>query len=432
MKLSHRITATGDALPPDHPLMRWIESVIGWQVEPTFATSGRTAWMTPPEPVSVKTAQGPVTIEAIKLKGVGLLDHTGQIRPPGVAPFTRVAEHHAIGPDGRFDVVGSRPAPTGGCTESRALVEHEVASTLLDAGAPCQVPLMVATYTRPDLRFPAGGEPLAVVASGQPHARFTRADIALAPAYGDPARIAEFEHLARCFGVADASHPTAALLEIVYAQYGHALRRFAEAGYYRHNGHCSNFGCSAALRSIYLTDLDSTQRIDGCTAVQGALQVVRDVASAAFYLLYTLTNPDHIELFPVEQTARFDLFGALLAGYYADVPEHLRAHAVDVLDERWRETRDQVLARPARPARPEPSADVDYQTFFLARWGDRWLPMRETYGWLFAVLAPLHRASALGRERPLVDDRALHALIADHAGHDVSRRIAHRIGSSAR
>jgi hypothetical protein len=377
---------------------------IAWRRRPTFGRSGRVAWQRLEQPLVVEGASGPIHLHALKLKGVGLCDYDGTVQPPSSVAFRRANPHLGISESGRMGPLESDPAPLGGITLDRARAEFDVASTLWHAGVPSQLPVLLAVYRDSALRFPAGahdGEPLAAVVSGIPCDTYLRADTLYTGDTRDARAEAALLAHAEWMGLKWDPHRPLPLLAKVYEAYGSALRGFSACGFFRHSGYPSNIALCAQGSGIYLTDLDSSRELARRSDRARALEVIRDAASALFYIIVFLTRPSLARRFDPAEVAASDPAGAFLRGYVPDVREALRARVAGIVYDLLARTRARAFAMPV----PDGSTGaLPTGGCFQERYRDAtvepWIERELLWSWLIAALfAPLSE-SELGARYP--------------------------------
>ncbi len=310
--------------------------MAGWRTAPAIMPGTRTSWTSLPDG------------GALKLKGVGYREAGGAAEPPVDVSFHRPNPHLGIRDDGELTIVPSSPSPYGGMLLTRARAEYEVAAGLARAAVPAVVPLRVyryegVSYTEGGLAPPeAMGAVLTLAPAAAPH----RADLLIRAS--DVLDDDERERLGRLIGppgAAGRGRRRLELITVLAARYGAALRGFAQAGFFRYSGSLDNWALADAGDQVYLTDLDSSLPLSGCTPVRAPLEVMRDMASGLFNIAAALMHPDvALQVEPAE-FERTDPFAALLSGYCEELPrsavlagaERFRAHWTPLLiDQRRR------------------------------------------------------------------------------------------------
>src|SRR5438045_3220550 len=79
-----------------------LDEVVSWRTIPTFLRMGRTAWLSLAEPLRVSAPSCFRHVKALKLKGVGLLDHLGNVSQPSTCSYYRIHSHLGFSPRGDF------------------------------------------------------------------------------------------------------------------------------------------------------------------------------------------------------------------------------------------------------------------------------------------------------------------------------------------
>jgi hypothetical protein len=267
--------------------------LVEWRVPPAFAEQGRTSWSTPPAPIDC-AASVTGQLRAFKLKGAGLCDAAGAVRPPDVdRSFRQSNQHVGIDEAGQFRMLTPEESPLGGIFLDRAEAEYRNAAALVAVRCPSIVPIAVYRYTELDCPWQPG-RPLGAVLTASPVADDRRATVL-------------FE--------ADVEQrlPT---IEAMAREYGRSLRLLHEAGLFRHNGYPSNYLFPPQLRTVVLVDLDSCRSLAECGPVRRPLEILRDIAGGFFNLGAAVLKPDWAHRFAPAELIAHDPFGAFLRGYF--------------------------------------------------------------------------------------------------------------------
>jgi hypothetical protein len=112
---------------------------------------------------------------------------------------------------------------------------------------------------------------------------------------------------------------------------GGLLRGFAEAGLYRYGAHLENLHFDINRGELFLTDLDSSLRLDDLPSVAQPLQVLRDVASALHKIALRFHYFVTLDRCPIAQVRTVDPFAALLRGYFSEAAVESLNRAVEPL-----------------------------------------------------------------------------------------------------
>ncbi len=304
-----------------------IERLVSWHAQPNFAKPGRTAWYRLVNPV--RPVKGGPLLLAAKLKGVGAWNpvdpqvpsgikgaHPPGTLQPSVVEYEETARtaHFGIDSDGQFKSLHSESAPFGSILLRRAQQEYENAFALHGSGVPSIVPY--ALYRYPGLRFKA--EPLGAVVSLAPDESPHSLDVL----YLD-CRTASRErqqHLQEVLAALDADAVedraiAAAQREIGY-RVGQALRQFAQSGHYRYSSAWDNFYLNKRDGVVYLTDLDSSRRLQELPTEIAGMQVLRDLAGALWRLPKQYSECDVVSRFKLSDVRRTDPLAATLRGFF--------------------------------------------------------------------------------------------------------------------
>jgi hypothetical protein len=321
-----------------------IEQLVSWRRTPAFAKPGRTAWHVLQDPV--RAPGGGPMLRAAKLKGVGAwnpadagagLDGagshpTGLVRP-SVAEFAKTARtaHFGVDAHGRFQDVHSEPAPFGAILLRRARQEYENARRLADAGVRSVVPGLLARYEGPGFH----GEPLGAVVCLSPTASPQALDF-LYQRDPDPTpeRRAHAHAVLEALGL-PGEHSVATFVRaqaLVAFRVGRALRRFAQAGLYRHSSAWDNFYFDPRTGDVCFTDLDSSRCLAELPAPVAGLQVLRDLAGALWRLPKQLCEAEVLGEFPLEAVLAEDALAATLAGFLEIGLDEARRHVAPLWD----------------------------------------------------------------------------------------------------
>lgn len=319
--------------------------LVSWRSSPHFPAPGRTAWHEFDRPVRYQRRPG-VNFLAAKLKGVGLWNPEGYLHT-GVQQGQRLAEpiqpttteylamtrliHVGISAEGELIELTSNPAPYGGILHERALLEFENAATLLEHNVPSIAPLAVVRY--PDLAF--CDKPMGAVVTASSERLPFRAHIDYLDEHGEEAK-AYFFSLYRALGIdGDPRVPLVQwrAFDRLSGRLGTLLRGFAESGLYRYATQLENLHFDLARGELFLTDLDSSRRLDDLAPESQWLQVLRDIASALHKISWRLHYFVTLDPWPIGVVRKTDPFASFLRGYFAEIPDHEIERAVEPI---WR------------------------------------------------------------------------------------------------
>lgn len=305
--------------------------IARWRVRPKFYIPGRTAWSLLHTAVTYENARG-LQYRAAKLKGVGVWNPKGHLHSgvqqgkhavhpiqPTCQEYTSMKRliHIGVSPEAQFIQVKSNPAPYGGILHERALLEFSNAGTLLEQGVPSVAPLAVIRYS--DLRF--RGQSMGAVISLSTESSPYRAHLD----YNDN----RGQHAAKYFRLI---YKRLGFTEKIYSPYvqwqayerlsarvGTLLRGFAEAGLYRYASQLENLQFDLQRNEAFLTDLDSSRKLEDLSPDVRVLQIIRDIASALHKIAWRLHYFVTLDPYPLEKLRAVDPFIALLRGYFPDV-----------------------------------------------------------------------------------------------------------------
>ena len=327
-ELTAAIVALSDLVPGGKELAQQQLELVRWDVVPNFPAIGRTSWSVIDDPIATPGLSVP-GVKALKLKGVGLAMRTGDVVPPLGLTLSIRRPHVAITDTGELTSVIPEPAPLGGIFFDRARAEFSNAYRLVTNGCPSIVP--IALYQYDQLRCDdLPHRSLGAVLSGSPVSNPTRsialfARMAYEPHFVPQARSEWIKQL----GGGD---PLTALSRVAF-EYGRTLREFHEAGLYRYNSNPDNYMIYLPSGRVLLIDLDSSRELAECGSLRCPLEILRDVASAAFEVARMLLNPR--QAFTVGTDDIYDrvLFGQLLTGYFRECAADSWRPAVEVINE---------------------------------------------------------------------------------------------------
>jgi hypothetical protein len=315
--------------------------MVRWRTVPRFRIPGRTAWCELANSARFRNRPN-VEYRAAKIKGIGLWNPAGYlhsgvqqgqrseqaIRPTSIEyePLTRL-RHFGIAKDGEFFDVGSNPTPYGGILHQRAVLEYSNAARLLEHGVPSIGPLIVIRY--PELRF--RDQPMGAVITLSTEQLPYRAHVDYIGEYGEAAK-SYYLRLYEVLGIdGDPQDPFVQwqAFRSVCQQIGGLIRGFAESGLYRYGAHLENLHFDIDRGELFLTDLDSSLRLDELPADVQPLQVLRDVASALHKIALRLHYFVTLDRFSIAQIRSVDPFAAFLRGYFPEPAAELINRAVE-------------------------------------------------------------------------------------------------------
>ena len=315
--------------------------MVRWRTRPQFRLPGRTAWCELGKAASFRNRPN-VEYRAAKVKGVGLWNpagylHSGvqqgrrseQATRPSSSEYEPAARlrHFGISREGdQFVDVASDAAPCGGILHERALLEYSNAATLLEHGVPSIGPLVVVQYC--DLRFRDAPMGAVITLSTEQHPY--RAHVDYIGEYGESGK-SYFLRLYSVLGIdGDPRNPFVQwqAFRAVCQHLGALIRRFADAGLYRYGAHLENVHFDVHRGELFLTDLDSSLRLDDLPCAAQPLQVLRDIASALHKIARRLHYFVTLDRCPIAQIRAVDPFVAFLRGYFPEPEVDLLNRAV--------------------------------------------------------------------------------------------------------
>jgi hypothetical protein len=329
----------------DDQLFEELLDLVRWRQVPRFPAPGRTAWHELDSPASYDGTGG-ATFHAVKLKGVGAWNpgdrpHSG-VRgterspvptPPSSSEYEATGRMTHVGttPEGELTVSHSEPAPYGGILHARAVAEFDNAAVLLGHGVPSIGPLLVAEY--PGLRFRQ--QPMGAVLCLSPDGSPCRVHVDYVDDEG-PEAAAYFRDVYRLLEIdGDPRLPIVqwAALHALARRAGALLRQFAEAGLFRYSMWLENLQFDRHRRQLFLTDLDSSARLEDISAERRPLEILRDVASALHKIAWRLHYFVALDPWPLDRLRVRDPFAAFLTGYFGEEHAPAIAEAMELL---WR------------------------------------------------------------------------------------------------
>lgn len=409
-----------------------IDKIVSWQIRPEFDRMGRSAILRLDSGVPIPTPTGTVTVRSIKIKGVGLQDHLGQVRPPQTQPYYRIHPHLGFGPDGRFIHVLSDPSPLGGITLDKAANEYGISLGLANSGCPSQIPLRLYEYDEPHLVFFHQGFPavrLGVIAAALPEYAPVRADTALSLQTLDPDRTSIVLQWAADLGVEAGEYQEVDLAARICRLYGKTLRKFHQAGYYRYSGQPDNYAYSPQLGAVYLLDLDTSRRLGECPEVVKPLQLMRDVASALYGVTAYMLRRAHIARYGPGLVAGRAVFFSLLKGYYDELDEALLRRQAGHISDYYCQIYDLAEARHRETAAPALEETEDFQVYRRQTISQYWVNRDEVLSFFMAALWDLYQASALSIAIPQrISSGDMRDFIAAYTSPSFARSLWHLLG----
>jgi hypothetical protein len=322
-----------------------ILNFVRWRTRPWFFAPGRTAWYKLDEPLNYLNRPG-ICYKAAKLKGVGFwnpddqlateIECSGRTREPSPPTSLKYEEtdrlwHMGVSAEGDLAEVVSFPAPYGGILHERAVLEYTNAVTLHEQNVPSIAPLAVVRYS--NLSF--HGQPLGAVISLSTEQHPYRTYVNYLEKYGENAG-PYFLRVYQALGVdGDPLNPFVQwqAYTIICRRLGALLRTFAEAGFYRYSSHLGNFHFDVDRNELFLTDLDSSRRLDSLPPDMQVLQIMRDVASTLYKAAVRLYSFFFRTPWPIDTMRSEDPFVAVLRGYFHEALDDTITRAVEPI---WR------------------------------------------------------------------------------------------------
>jgi hypothetical protein len=383
-----------------------VDDIVSWKKIPPFSKMGRTSWLKLSSPLKISTPYSEILIESIKIKGVGLCDHLGNITEPSVRDYDRIHPHLGFTPEGQFVPILSPLAPEGGMTIERARNEFNIASSLIEFGCPSEVPLRLYRYDEPHLVYHPDGYPplpLGVVVSGFPQDTPIRANAAIEYYAANQTTRAYLNKWASHFGISNTSNMSLSLTNSVFRLYGITLRKFHEAGYYRFSGMPDNYSFSSQTEEVFLIDLDSSRRLSECSKIEISLQIMRDVASAVCSLTSYILRRNNIDWFSPEDIFNSKLFTSLLSGYYDDLSPAVVEKAGDIYNKHYEGLYEISIQRHKEflNTRLEKPENMTFQEFRKQTFRQYWFDRKETYCLIMTLLWFLHSQSSINKIAPI-------------------------------
>lgn len=354
--------------------------LVKWDTVPDFPAVGRTSWTVLDQAVRTPDLSVP-EINALKLKGVGLAMSDGNVVPPLEMLASPRRRHVGIDENGEARSIASGAAPLGGIFLDRAYAEFNNAYRLVTRKCPSIVPIAVYRYSSLVCKEEPA-RPLGAVLTGSPVRNATRA-VALFRRWSyEPEFVNECrDAIRRVLGGGDT---VLAIMRLAF-EYGRTLRQFHEAGLYRYNSSPINYMVLPATGRVLLVDLDSSRSIDECGLRRQPLEVLRDVASAAFEFARMLLNPRPLMYVSLSEMHDYELLGQVFRGYFPESPT-----------ETWR------LAGAALSDAFVRNGQLWTQVLDESRWGAETAAMRSSLvPELIVSLSEAYRASQLQKRYPM-------------------------------
>lgn len=376
--------------PDDHALlMRWVNG----EETPAFAQPGRNGWLVLSHPFAYEEGGTPVTIRALKLKGIGLRDHRGVVTPPQESAYTRIHQHLTFDPQGEFALRPSAPDALGGMTETRAYREYDNAQCLTAAHAPSAVHVLLARINNKKLGGDNKGEHLAVAVTAVPSACSERLDMLFDPdLFTNPDKRAVLHTWLPAGSPLDEAHRFTAAASL-FRGAGAALLGFHSAGLYRHSGHFNNFGVpSDASGHVYLTDLDSSLPQKELAKTNAGLYVIRDLASLYYGLIALASRKKQIPITRQHRQEIDGIFTHIAEGYFPNLPSASIQEFVKGVGKCFDHVLEDAQARHARhpDVTPEALQGMGFAEQRKASFEQYWLDRIDVYSALIYGISKLY------------------------------------------
>jgi hypothetical protein len=324
--------------------LKAVEQIVSWEVLPSFAKPGRTAWYVLQDPIQPKG--GGALLLSAKLKGVGAWNpsdpnvpsgirglHPSGTVPPSDIEYEETARtvHFGVDGEGKFKGVHSEPAPFGSILLRRAAQEYDNARALVAAGAPSIAPYALYRYERSGFnREPLG----AVVCLAPDESPFSLDFLYQSEPNASQDRRAHFRSVLRTLQLQDSLDQRTLLAAqcIISHKVGCGLRRFAQAGLYRYSSAWDNFYLNKLGCEVYFTDLDSSRSLDELSEKIAGLQILRDLAGALWRLPKQYSERDSLSQFQLDAVVEADPLASTVAGFFGISDVSARALAAPLWD----------------------------------------------------------------------------------------------------
>jgi hypothetical protein len=382
-----------------------VEELVSWNRQPQFSRPGRSASFTLGQPC-IGLNHFSQNIRSLKLKGVGVLTHSGQVMQPSSLRIENRHPHLGFDNTGEIILLNSTPAPMGGITRSRAVQEFRVAERLILFGCPCITPLFVYSYDLSNVGFgqcSESQEEFGAVISGVPNTYDIRADSVFDYPHLDEARLHIVDHWSNSLGSGNPLDALSGLISKLAHGLGFTIRKFSEAGCYRYSCSPDNYSINPDTGTIFLLDLDSSlflQDID--SEIQRGLQVCRDSLSGLGYLIANLTKPSRLDYLPAKDVSNSKTLLSYLCGYYHDVSLNRLVDIAKATEIYY----EYVLAQKHMGedlvnTSPPPSSTFASRDYFERMFERPWINRLETYSCLLPIVYTLHKSSQMNQLYPL-------------------------------
>ena len=305
-----------EAATRDHDLLETVRAVVEWRTTPTEWSGGRAGWVELHPQLARPGCRG------LKVKGLGYLHPaTGQPCPPDTHVYDRWPgqapdPHFGITPDADFALLMGDEAPLGGLPLESALREQRCAAELTEADVPAVQPIAAFKFDALSFENSTGGRSIGVSLTASPLPRDVRLSLVLAPLGG--AVEAELDRLDAAFRTAgtplSANMRCLHLLGEGYRAFGHSIRKFSSAGWYRYSGHPGNITIGPNGEAL-LVDLDSCRPAADVTPAIAAMESVRDGMSALYNLACSFFHEPARTRFSDDEIEEHQPFSAFLMGW---------------------------------------------------------------------------------------------------------------------
>lgn len=298
-----------------------ITNIVSWNEEPVFLTEGRVSWYILDKPIFSLDMKH--KFHAIKFKGIGVCNRTGRNKkeitekpiPPTTDVFKRSSAHFGLNCKGKIEYKFSEDAPYGGMLLERALNDFENMDILFNKGVRATVPGSVYLIRNKTFCDKLMGVSVSFSYSDIPY-RLMK--LIWEDRYIDAKELSFFEEIKKRNKIEGNFSSGKTKLQVsccIAFQYGKLIRNFSEAGLFIHSGGWDNLQYDLDNNFVYLTDLDSSKKMEDIPAETRALQATRDLVSTIYRFLNKLYHPKAVKLYSSALFFEYDVINNILNGY---------------------------------------------------------------------------------------------------------------------
>lgn len=335
-----------------------------------------------------------------KFKGASFLDHTGDRTGPSTRPYRRINPHLGFDPHGDFISALSRACPEGGITIDGARNEYRHALNNTTSGCPSTKPVALYKSANPEMRFQCDGQdsPLGVAVTELPEDA-ERIDELLAKVRDRKLNDDDKRKL-ETFGLSD-SATVPEVLTALAGKTGETLRAFhLQAGSCRYSGYLNNLETTKENGgTVFLTDLDTSVRLNDFPEKIVALQMIRDLSSALYGIITWSLQKENIDHFKDDNCAWFK---SLMKGYHQEIPEQVMEDLSGIFTRHFGEMHEYAKEQHANHVADTLGREtMDFQTYRQNTRTQYWVERNQVYMLAMSIMWVMNAHSELRQLQPL-------------------------------